>query len=551
MTEEEEKYWKEKEFINALLDQLPYYVFWKNQDSVFLGCNKKFAVSAGLSSPKDIIGKTDYDLPWEKYQSDIYRADDKKVIESRISKLNIEEPQTSTDGSQIVLLTSKVPLFDNEDKVIGVLGIYLDITERKKMEADLREAKVKAEEASRAKSEFLANMSHDVRTPLSGMIGMAELLRIVAKDQQTLDFSTDLLAAGNKAMEFVDNCFELSALNNADTVLISNKFKLKTILDDITVLMQPAIKTKKLNFNVHYDDTIPAYLWGSRNSVYRVVLNLVGNAVKFTHQGSVTIKATLTDESTPNNAVVKISVEDTGIGISPEHQKVVFDRFTRLSLSYEGKYEGSGIGLYIVDKFIKAMNGKISVESEPGKGSKFTVVLSFNVLVQNGSEDDASMDDILNLNESNVGAAADVNNSIASNLAAADSSVANKLHALSVEDNEIAQRVAKELLISANYTVDQVSSGKEALELFEPGKYNLILIDIGLPDMDGCAVAKILRKMEQFDKGQHHATIVALTAHVLEAVKMKYASTGMDGVLSKPLSQSKIEKITKKLRAFG
>lgn len=546
----DEKYWKEKEFIIDLLDQLPYYVFWKNQDSVFLGCNKKFAKSAGLSSPKEIIGKTDYDLPWEKYQSDIYRADDKKVIESRIPKLNAEEPQTSSDGSQIVLLTSKVPLFDHEDKVIGVLGIYLDITERKKMEADLREAKVKAEEANRAKSEFLANVSHDVRTPLSGMIGMAELLRLAAKDQQTLEFSTDLLAAGNKAMEFVDNCFELSRLNNAGTVLVSEKFKLKTILDDISVLMQPAIKTKKLNFNVQYDEAIPTYLWGSRNSVYRVLLNLVGNAVKFTHQGSVTIKATLTDESTPTNAVVRISVKDTGIGISKEHQKIVFDRFTRLSLSYEGKYEGSGIGLYIVDKFIKAMNGKIMVESELGKGSQFTFVLAFKVLLQNGSEEEASMDDIFNLNESPtlMGSVSEANNPtkiVAMNLPE------NKLRALSVEDNDIAQRVAKELLISANYMVDQASSGKEALELFEPGKYDLILIDIGLPDMDGCAVAKILRKMEQFDKAQPRATIVALTAHVLEAVKMKYASTSMNGVLSKPLSPSKIEKITKKLRAFG
>lgn len=374
---EEQRYWKERDFVVDLVKQLPSFVFWKDKNSVYLGCNDLFAQSAGLSTPDEIIGKTDYDLPWEKYQSDLYRADDQQVITTKIPKLNIEEPQTLPDGKQIILLTSKVPLLNKTGEVIGVLGIYTDITDRKNMEISIREAKEKAETISQAKTDFLANMSHDVKTPLSNMIGLTEALALELTGE-SLKLANYILKAGQQTMLFFDNCIELSKLDHFEISTSIEIFDLKKEIDRITILLDPAKKLKNLAFNIEYDDNIPKHLLGARSAIYRILLNLLGNAFKFTEHGSITLRAKLTEESTPEKATVEIQVEDTGIGIPQNKHKIIFDRLTRLTPSYEGRYEGNGIGLYLVDKLVKALGGNIQVQSKEGKGSCFTVVLSLD-----------------------------------------------------------------------------------------------------------------------------------------------------------------------------
>ncbi len=169
--------------IKKIIDYIPHYIFWKDKNSVFLGCNETFAKSAGLSSPKEIIGKTDYDLPWTKTESDNYRADDKAVMQKGVPKLHIEETQTFSDGKKITLSTSKVPLFDPKGDIFGVVCIYTDITEKKRKEIELEKTKQLALASSQAKSEFIANMSHDIRTPITGVVGMLQDLLSVAHDR--------------------------------------------------------------------------------------------------------------------------------------------------------------------------------------------------------------------------------------------------------------------------------------------------------------------------------------------------------------------------------
>ena len=166
-------FWLESDFVLELLTQMPADIFWKDKESVYLGCNSHFAASLGLSSLAEILGKTDYDLPTTKEESDAFRADDRQVMESRQAKLNIEEYQTLSDGSQRVLLTNKVPLLDKQNNVIGILGIFYDITERRKREESLHCAKEKAEQI---KAKFLNNMRHDIRTSLTGIVSSASLI---------------------------------------------------------------------------------------------------------------------------------------------------------------------------------------------------------------------------------------------------------------------------------------------------------------------------------------------------------------------------------------
>lgn len=382
----EQQYWREREFVLDLLDNLPYSIFWKSRDSVFLGCNHLFAQTAGLDDPQDIVGKTDYDLPWSDGESEAYREDDQYVMDNRISKLDIEESQTLSDGSKIVLLTSKVPLLDKYDNVIGVLCIYTDITERKRMEDELRIAKEQAEASSIAKTEFLSNMSHDIRTPLSGIIGMAEMLAQKLEDPVFQEAADSILISGCHLMSFFDNCLELSRLESADITLLKEYFSLRETVDSVKGLFQAAINGKGLTLNIHISEDVPNIVVSSRVSIYRTLQNLVGNAIKFTDVGSITINVGVEESWTEHDTVVRLSVEDTGIGIASDKQEVIFEKMSRLTPSYEATYEGSGMGLYIVKRFISAMGGQVSLESTLGKGSTFTILFPVSVPVPQDNE---------------------------------------------------------------------------------------------------------------------------------------------------------------------
>lgn len=414
------------------------------------------------------------------------------------------------------------------------------------METEFREATEKTEIVNRAKTEFLANVSHDVKTPLSGMIGMAELLAQRLKNEE-FEFANSIVAAGRKTMIFFDNCLELAKLEGTKIEVYNERFNLRELIQDIIVLMQPAMQLKGLNFQIHCDDNIPSHLLGSRNGLYRTLLNIIGNAVKFTHQGSITLRIQLSKNSTSERAIIKIDIQDTGIGIPKDKQSIIFERLTRLTPSYEGRYEGSGIGLYIVDKLIKAMQGEIHVTSEEGKGTCFTIAAAFRIPLLATSEyekistclnNSTPTPIILNTINSHT-----VTHTVNKQAAAA---IPSSLRVLSVEDNELAQRLNKTLLTSVGFETDIAENGSRALELFQPGKYALIFMDIGLPDMDGCSVTRLIRNAEKDYGKTTFVPVIALTAHASIDIKAYCADVGVDGILNKPLSHKQLTQITEK-----
>lgn len=508
-------------YYEDIINCMPGNVYWLETNGTAIGCNQNVLDMFGFESLAQFKG-LNYDQMakagnWSPAAMQSFKNDTLEVVKTGQAKLNIEDPPIPhRNGKTIYYLTSRVPLFDRANRVIGIVGISIDITEFKNTQEALKQAKEQAEAASRAKSEFVANMSHDVKTPLSGIIGMAELLTYRLRDEN-LEFAENLLTSGRQLLTLFENCLEVFKFESG-IALTSELFNLKALLLEIHDLFKPAIKTKHLSFNIHYPAHIPDYVIASRAGIYRALINLVDNAVKFTDRGSVAIYVDI--ENNLNTPTLKLIVEDSGIGIEENKQKIIFERFTRLIPSYKGKYEGSGIGLYIVNKLIGSMQGEIVVKSEEEKGSQFIILLPIQLpcLHKQIKEDDKRR----------------------------AKQVDAPIKILLVEDNVTVQLMESSLLASMNCQVEVVDCGEKALERFEPGKYDLIFMDIGLPGIQGDAVARLMRKIEQ--GSAYRTPIIALTAHTSEDINPIYTAAGIECIISKPLS---LEQAKQLIERFG
>jgi two-component system aerobic respiration control sensor histidine kinase ArcB len=375
---DEKKYWQESQFLPTLINLLPHYVFWKDKDSVFLGCNENFARIAGLSSAAEIVGKTDYDLPWEKRQSDTYRIDDQYVIQTKIPKINIEEPQTLVNGEKIVLLTSKVPLIDQEDHVIGILVMYIDITHLKKKEQELEEAKKASEEANLLKTQFIQHMEHDIRTPFNGVLGMANILANQETDSIKKECLMNLVACARELLNYCNTILDFSKIETGKLPTFSKLFRLRPLLNSIIAMETPAAKIKNLELSLQCEQSAPDFLIGDSHRLKQILINLISNAIKFTEMGYIKISVKLAKSAeNSRDVIIKIMIEDTGIGIPESKQNIIFERFTKVVDNYRTVYKGYGLGLRIVKQFVTEMEGDIHLESHLGRGSTFSLFLPF------------------------------------------------------------------------------------------------------------------------------------------------------------------------------
>lgn len=333
----------------------------------------------------------------------------------------------------------------------------------------------------------------------------------------------------------INEVIDLSRSESTKSLNQSVRFKLKQLVDDVTTLIQPAIENKSLKLTIDYDDNIPKILIGERTHLYRVLLNLTANAIKFTKQGSIAIKVKLAKEI-DQETIIKITIKDTGIGIPKDKQTTIFERFIRLSPSYEGIYQGSGLGLSIVKQFIEEMHGEIHVESQENKGSTFTFIIPFRKpLLQDDSL--ADDEDLSLLHETSIFThrIVDLNATEQEKpvIVADNFKLPKNTHILLVEDNLIAAQAVKDTLQSLGCHVDVAYTGYDALSLFDVGKYNLIYMDLGLPDLGGREVTKEIRKIESHSG--KNTPIIALSAHIDEELRLSCVESGMNDVFTKPL----------------
>lgn len=512
----DESYWKSLDFIYELIDQIPAGVFWKDKNSTFVGCNQFFAQLAKIDDPRKIFGKTEYELPWGKYQASNYIADDQQVIANKQPKINIEEKITLDENREYVVLTNKLPLFNKQGEVVGILGVFHDITKRKIMELSLENAKQKAELANRVKTEFIANMSHDIRTPLTGVIGMSQYLHEIVDELHVKQYARWIYESGEQLLSLLNSILDIVSVDEMqDDDLQTEYLELNLLLEQLIKLNTPASVTKGIDLKLELPSEIPNLLLGDQGKLHRVLLNLLSNAIKFTESGCVILSCKLiSKEST--QATIEFKVSDTGIGIPKELQEQVFERFYKAHPSYQGVFKGYGLGLNIAKKYVELMGGKLQLRSEYGKGSSFSFKLNFTL-------PDINSDNLTSVNYVKK----------SPNL----ESISNKFFKLLlVEDNKIARKMVEVFCEAIGVKVDSFESAKLAFESFKICNYDFIITDLGLPDHSGYEFTQMIRAHEEKHKTAK-IPIVGLTAHSHSIVKNKCLQVGMQDVVTKPITK--------------
>ncbi|MCE3239292.1 MAG: arcB 4, partial [Gammaproteobacteria bacterium] len=518
---------------------LPGSIYWKNKEGVYQGRNNTSAESMRkFGFPwqwSEIIGKTDHDL-FDKEIADGFRKNDLEVMESGREFVK-EEVATLPSGEQIVQLSTKRPLWDEHGHVIGLVGNTVDITYLKKIEAELRSAKEKAEASDKAKTEFLENMRHDIRTPLIGMTGFANMIKQEATDPKIKAYSDNLIASSNTLFHLLNEILEFIKVSSGEVPLLKKKFDLKKKLNEIILLNQAKANQKNLNLFFEYDPDIPPYLIGDVIRVQKIILELVANALNFTNKGHVKLSTQLAKDS-EQNVIVKIIVEDTGIGIPKEQQQEIYVQFKRLTPSYEGIYKGSGLGLSIAKQLVEDIQGELYVESEVDRGTKFTFIVSLKKTLLDEALGSEELVPLINSHHPLLMPPVET------------TPFQKKIHEtppvfksriLLVEDNTMAAEVVSHMIATLGHNkVDVANTGKMAIQLAKKNVYNLIFMDIGLPDIDGYETTKQIRSNE-FNK--NHVPIIALTAHLDEDNKQFVIESGMNAMLSKPLLRDKAKAI--------
>lgn len=540
--------------LESMIAHLPGNIYWMDKNCVHLGCNNNVLNLLGITR-EQYIGTTYEDLVTigclNKDHAISFKKDDLSVINTGKPKFNVEEPPVShIDGRTLYFLTSRVPIRNKMGEIVGVAGISIDITERKSMERDLQVALEKAELANKAKNDFIANMSHDIRTPLTGLGGMARIIAKEATTETVKDSAHSMIKAADILLDLLNKIIEFSKLESGELPIYDVKFSMKELVNNITALVTPAALEKNLKIIVHYDKKIPKYLIGDSIRVERILLNLMGNAIKFTLKGTIEIFVNFA-KNEDKQVVLKIMIKDTGIGIPKEKQEIIYSKFDKLNPSYTGIYKGYGLGLSIVKQFITEIEGEIYVKSKENEGTTFTCIIPFKeplldeaenvfALLQTDFEHDSATVSPENKRLTRQSKKTQEINQFKSN----EKNKANRNYKiLLVEDNDLAQQIAKYQLKSLGCDVEIADTGEKAIKLVRKNRYDLIFMDIGLPGKDGIQTTIEIRKLEA--NKNRHTPIIALTAHIDRDNKEKCLRSGMDDVLTKPLYAQKTQEVLK------
>lgn len=501
--------------LKSFLQSIPDLVFYKDVDGKYLDCNKAFS-EFNDSDRKAIIGKTDFDI-YTKKEAQLFSSTDQEILSGK-EQVKMEMWGTWPDGRRVLLETHKNPIIDDTGEIIGIIGISRDITEKHFDKMELQKSKDEAESANMAKSMFLANMSHEIRTPMNGIIGMTDILQQTDLTKEQKEFLKIISLSGTNLLTIINDILDFSKIESGGIVLEKINFKLLDPIEETIKLLSYKVEQKNLYLKLDASQDLPEIVNGDPLRTKQILINLVNNALKFTSEGGITISIELQEKASKKTSIL-IKVIDTGIGISEEGQQKLFKSFSQTDASTSRKYGGTGLGLSISKRLVELMNGEIGVESEEGKGTTFWFNLTFGTAgnVKISGEENDKKEQVQKCS----------------------------LNILLAEDNPINQRVALFNLKKMGHQVDIADNGKIALELFNKNKYDIILMDIQMPEMDGLEASKQIRICEKNNQDKGTIPIIAMTANAMRGDKENFINQGMSGYISKPFKIKDLETILK------
>ncbi|MBN2616453.1 MAG: response regulator [Bacteroidales bacterium] len=496
--------------LNILLDTIPAMVYFKDEHLRYRVANKAFLDFSAVKRD-ELMGKTLKEVFRNYLPIGDYEKREEMVLSQGKFFFNIEE-QLEKNEEIIWVQTNIAPVRNDEGKIIGLIGVSWDVTDQKNYEQALTRAKELAEQNEHIKDKFLTNMSHEIRTPLNGVMGMAELIEKTSLTKEQGEYLGMLKESGEHLVSIINDVFEYSSIEKGEISPTLKKFKITEIVQEVTKQHEEKIAHKKLSVKTDLDPNIPEIMIGDPLLIKRILDNFFSNAIKFTKEGSVTLRILNKKEIKKGKVLLQFEVQDTGIGIQKQQLNKLFESFIQLDLSASKVYQGTGLGLSIAKKLVEMMGGEIGVESEWTRGSTFWFTLPLEV---HEEKERLSYDKNMVLN------------------------VLKDFRILLAEDNLINQKITKLTLQKEGCSVDVANNGEECYEKYQRNFYDLILMDIQMPIMDGLEATRKIRTHEKENKNRH-TYIVALTANALSEDREKAMESGMDGFIAKPFKPDEL-----------